>query len=65
VLVDIAQDMHYVFSKTCIKWWTAIEICNVKLLFQTREVLLEDRDGPKARPLEHAARAGHVLEDVL
>jgi hypothetical protein len=60
-LIDIA---YYVFNETRRKGWTTTDFRNVKLLFQTWQVLSEDRDGPKPRPLEHAVGTGHVLEDV-
>ena len=42
-LIDIT---HYVFNETCRKGWTTMDFHNVKLLFQTWQVLSEDCDGP-------------------
>ena len=61
-LIDIS---HYFFNETRTKGWTATDICNVRQLLQTWQILSEELYGPKGRPLEHIAGAGHILDDVL
>lgn len=61
LLVDIA---HYFFNYTRDKGWTTQDIDSVQNLFHHWRVISEDTLKPNARPLEHIAGAGHILEDV-
>jgi hypothetical protein len=60
-LVDIS---HYLFKDTRDKGWSASYFNVVLSLFQHWRVISERMNGPNNKPLEHVARAGHILDDV-
>ena len=61
LLVDLA---HYFFNQTRTSGWSIVNLEPVQLLLQAWRVCTEDLDGCNGAPLEHAAGATHLLDDV-
>jgi len=61
LLVDLA---HYFFNQTRTSGWSIVNLEAVQLLLQAWRVCTEDLDGCNGAPLEHAAGATHLLDDV-
>jgi hypothetical protein len=61
LLIDIP---HYLFNEIRGKGWNASDFSVVQSLFQHWGVVLEKKNGPNSKPLDHVAGAGHILDDV-